>query len=233
MPRFGLIGYPIAGSLSPVLFRQAYGGKWQYDLIEESDFEDAWRRFSDSYDAVNVTAPYKADALLRADLPSEECRGIGACNILVKTNGGVAAHNSDCLAVKSILSEHGLTDGTALVIGCGGAGKAAAYAARSLGLEAVVCNRTTARAAGARPLDEIPLLAQVSDVIIYTLPCPIPQMEGVRCHILLEANYKTPALADTGAADVYIPGKEWLRRQAILGYALMTGETPDAGAMRI
>lgn len=232
-PAFGLMGYPIEHSLSPVLFRQAYSGKWDYDLIEEAEFGRAWERFIGHYQAVNVTAPYKCDAFLRSDIASEECRRIGACNILVKTGKGIEAHNSDCLAVKSLLAEQEIEDGTVLIIGNGGAGKAAAEAARSLGMNTVVCNRTADSASGIRPLAEIPLLASVCDIIIYTLPCPIPEMDGVRCSILMEANYRTSSYADGQAADKYISGKEWLRRQAILGYGLMTGEAPDAEAMDI
>lgn len=232
-PAFGLMGYPIEHSLSPVLFRQAYSGKWDYDLIEEAEFGRAWERFIGHYQAVNVTAPYKCDAFRKADFHSEECRRIGACNILVKTDKGIEAHNSDCLAVKSLLAEQEIEDGTVLIIGNGGAGKAAAEAARSLGMDTVVCNRTADSTAGIRPLAEISLLASVCDIVIYTLPCPIPEMDGVRCSILMEANYRTPSYVDGQAADKYIPGKEWLRRQAILGYGLMTGEAPDAEAMDI
>lgn len=233
MDRFGLIGYPIAGSLSPMLFSQAYHGRRAYDLIEEPDFERAWERFLSEYKAVNVTAPYKEAAFARADLPSEASRAIGACNILVRTEKGVAAHNSDFLGVKSILSELDVTAGTTLVIGYGGAGKAAEAAARALGYDVVVCNRSTDKAAGIRPLEEIPLLAGISDVVIYTLPCPIPETAGMQCPVLLEANYRTPSLERAPGIGRYVSGREWILRQAVLGYALMTGEEPDSNNMSL
>ena len=34
MKKFGLIGHPISHSLSPALFKAAYGGKYAYELIE-------------------------------------------------------------------------------------------------------------------------------------------------------------------------------------------------------
>ena len=101
--KFGLIGYPIAHSQSPELFRKAYGGRYAYDLIEEADFYRAWQRFLDGYDAVNVTAPFKEPALRRADLPAPECLKIGATNLLVKTPEGVKAWNSDYLGVLELL----------------------------------------------------------------------------------------------------------------------------------
>jgi hypothetical protein len=38
MRKFGLIGHPIAHSLSPHLFKAAYDGKFRYDLIEGESF---------------------------------------------------------------------------------------------------------------------------------------------------------------------------------------------------
>ena len=59
MKRFGLIGNPVAGSLSPRLFEAAYGGRYAYDLIEGAVFDTSWQRFLDDYDGINITAPFK------------------------------------------------------------------------------------------------------------------------------------------------------------------------------
>ena len=68
MKKFGLIGYPIATSGSPALFRAGYGGRYSYDLIEEPDFATAFDRFVAGYDGINVTAPFKIDAFRKADI---------------------------------------------------------------------------------------------------------------------------------------------------------------------
>ena len=96
MKRFGLIGYPIAHSLSPALFEAGYDGRYPYDLIESEDFETAHERFLKEYDGINVTAPFKELALKKADIISEECKAIGATNLLIKTPDGITAYNSDC-----------------------------------------------------------------------------------------------------------------------------------------
>ena len=64
MKKFGLIGNPVKGSKSPLLFNAAYNGMTQedgsaysYDLIEEDGFENAWEHFLNDYSAINVTAP--------------------------------------------------------------------------------------------------------------------------------------------------------------------------------
>ena len=102
--KFGLIGHPIAHSLSPALFKAGYDGRYPYDLIETPDFEEAYQRFLYDYDGINVTAPFKELAVQKADILSEECRIIGATNLLVKTTEGIKAYNSDYLGVRLWLS---------------------------------------------------------------------------------------------------------------------------------
>ena len=216
MDRFGLIGHPIAHSLSPALFTAAYGGKYPYDLIETPDFEEAWARFLSDYKAINVTAPFKGNAFERADWKSPECERAGATNLVVKTPDGLKAYNSDYLGVKALLEPLG--GGTAAVIGFGGAGKAALAAAEDLGFSCTLY-RHAEIALGVR-----------ADVIIYTLPRFAEGADRLECAHLIEANYKDPCLS---AHPGYIPGTEWLLQQAVTGYILMTGEQPDAAAMRI
>ena len=215
MDRFGLIGHPIAHSLSPALFRAAYGGKYAYDLIETPDFEEAWARFLAGYKAINVTAPFKGNAFERADWKSPECARSGATNLVVKTPEGLKAYNSDYLGVRALLEP--LARGTAAVIGFGGAGKAALAAAEDLGFD----TRLYRHAEIAQGVS--------ADVIVYTLPRFAEGADRLECAHLLEANYKDPCL--TGHPG-YIPGTAWHLMQAVLGYALMTGEQPDPVPMR-
>ena len=215
MDRFGLIGHPIAHSLSPALFTAAYGGKYPYDLIETPDFEEAWARFLADYKAINVTAPFKGDAFARVDWRSPECGRVGATNLVVKTPEGTRAYNSDYLGVKALLEPLGCR--TAAVVGYGGAGKAALAAAEDLGLDTRLF-RHAEIARGVR-----------ADVIIYTLPRAVEGIDRLDCTHLLEANYKDPCLA---GCPGYIPGSAWLLAQAVTGYALMTGEQPDPEPMR-
>ncbi len=214
MDKFGLIGHPIAHSLSPALFTAAYGGRYVYDLIETPDFDEAWRRFLAGYRAINVTAPFKGDAFARVDWRSPECERAGATNLVVKTPEGTKAYNSDYRGVKALLAPLGCR--SAAVVGYGGAGKAALAAAEDLGLDTRLYRHAEV-AGGVR-----------ADVIIYTLPRAVEGIDRLDCAHLLEANYKDPCLAGRPG---YIPGSAWLLMQAVTGYALMTGEEPDASAM--
>ena len=215
MDKFGLIGHPIAHSLSPALFTAAYGGKYVYDLIETPDFDEAWRRFLAGYKAINVTAPFKGDAFARVDWRSPECERAGATNLVVKTPEGTKAYNSDYRGVKALLAPLGCR--SAAVVGFGGAGKAALASAEDLGLDTRLYRH--AEVAG----------GVQADVIIYTLPRAVEGIDRLECAHLLEANYKDPCLAGRPG---YIPGSAWLLMQAVTGYALMTGEEPDPAPMR-
>lgn len=233
MEKFGLIGYPIAHSLSPKLFKEAYDGRWDYDLLEYTDFETAWNIFlSGPYKAINITAPFKARAAAACDVRSAEVVASGAANIAVKRDDGLHAHNSDVLAVKHLLSSaqfphssaplstsHAIASSASplkvAVIGGGGAGRAALVAAESLGLSCRLYHH-----------DELAQGPIEADTIVFTLPRAVPGLENLRCNTLIEANYKDPCCASLPHFAHYISGIEWLRLQAALGYALMTSLEP-------
>lgn len=219
MNRFGIIGWPVAHSLSPELFSGVCGGRYPYDLIETPDFDEAWNRFTRDYRAVNVTMPFKekaarkaielADAAGRPELIGPEVRRTGAANILKMTPGGIVARNSDYLGVR-LLIERMLKEGESIrsiaVIGFGGAGKAATAAAEDCGIDVRVY-RHDGISAGVK-----------ADLIIYTLPKKVNGTDKLDCRLLLEANYLDPCLTSHPG---YIPGTEWLKAQASTGYGLM------------
>lgn len=228
MIRFGLIGDPISHSVSPEIFAKAYGGHWPYDLIEGADFNASWKRFLNEYQAINITAPFKEPAfreVMANGVMDAEVQAIGAINIAVKeADGRIHGYNSDFLGVMKVLRDHGFGEGvTVVVAGFGGAGKAAAAAGKALGCDVVICNRTR-HTPDIRPLEELPVLAGVADLLIYTLAFPIPELDGLEVPAILEANYRTPCLAGRPG---YIPGTEWHKAQAVTGYPLMTGEPAD------
>ena len=251
MKKFGLIGHPIAHSLSPSLFNAAYDGKYAYDLIEGEDFESSYQRFIEEYDAINVTAPFKELAFAKADILSEECQSTGATNLLVKTKEGIKAYNSDYLGVRLWIKM--VSDGLksvlppkVLIVGTGGAGKAAAEAARSLGYEVILMNRTR-YSEETKPLSEFREAFRTADIIIYNLPVRLPEldqlghedfMEEKPKHIL-EANYRNPSfdkelihkLKGLHPMLEYTAGETWLLLQAVTGYEIFTGETPDLEKM--
>ena len=271
--KFGLIGHPIARSLSPGLFTAAYDGRYPYDLIHGEDFETSYQRFLEKYDGINVTAPFKELAYANADIHSEECRLARAANLLVKTPEGVKAYNSDLLGVRLWLQE--CVDGvgtkrspsddrkqkmTALIAGTGGAGRAAAAAAVTLGLKVILMNRNIERAeklaedlrdmgyeAEVRTMDDFRECFREADIIIYNIPTRIPELDTLtdsdfatgKPKFTLEANYKDPSFNETFIKRMtqanplarHSGGRTWLLYQALTGYEIFTGERPDLQRM--
>ena len=248
--RFGLIGHPIAHSLSPALFKAGYEGRYPYELIEGEDFEESYRKFLEEYDGINVTAPFKELAFAKADILSPECESVGATNLLVKTPQGVKAFNSDFLGVRMWLEEVAaevLTEKiSVLIVGLGGAGKAAAAAAESLGMKVVRMNRTV-RDEKTRPLDDFKECFREADIIVYNIPTGIQALNELtdkdftpgKPKFILEANYKDPSFGKEILAKMqtanplarYTGGKTWLLYQAVTGYEIFTGEKPDLAGM--
>jgi 3-dehydroquinate dehydratase/shikimate dehydrogenase len=235
MKRFGLIGNPVAGSLSPLLFAAAYGGRYPYDLLEGAEFGASWQRFLDGYDGINITAPFKLDAFRSVDVLTDGARLCGAVNLAVKTPEGIAGYNTDVNGVEMAVEETGLNVSEALVVGCGGAGRAAAVAAMRMGCKVTLANRTAERAtalASDLGCDWVPveMLGDLSpDLVVYTVPGPMDGLPDFSGAVVLEANYRTPCLEGRGRA--YVSGRRWLLYQAVTGYSIFTGETPDTAAM--
>lgn len=240
--KFGLIGHPISLSLSPRIFAAAYGGKFRYDLIEGADFKASWQRFLDEYDGINVTAPFKEMAYAAADILSPEVARIKASNLLVKTvvdgHTLVKAYNSDYLGVRRCLEENGICAGDeVLVIGFGGAGKAALAAAEDLGALVTVANRTPSKCPGAISLDGIG--RKHWRCVVYALAMPVEGLASLDTSCIVEANYKKPsfsggildAIKENNPDLVYIAGTRWHFWQAAEGYALFTGVKPDCEKM--
>ncbi len=228
--RLGLIGFPIEHSESPHLFHD-FDPSIVYDLIETESFEEGFEIFKKGYDAVNITAPFKEEAFLRADFHSNICKMIGASNLLIKKEEGVEAHNTDFVGVtNSILKGCDKIEGLkTLVIGCGGAGRAAAIASLSLNLETTIINRHQEKtlefidslkksgyhSPAAANFSDIKELVNQNDIIIYTLPLSIDAILNIDFSgkLVIEANYRNPSL-DTKKCAKYIGGREWLTFQA-------------------
>ncbi|MBQ2112589.1 MAG: hypothetical protein II194_05120 [Bacteroidales bacterium] len=134
----------------------------------------------------------------------------------------------------------------ALIVGLGGAGKAAAAAAESLGMEVIRMNRTV-RDDETRPLSDFRECFREADIIIYNIPTTIPELSELsdedfgdgKPKFILEANYRNPSFDETLLKKMkeanpmigYTSGKIWLLYQAVTGYEIFTGEKPDLNKM--
>lgn len=243
MKHFALIGNPISHSKSPALFKAAYGTtKYSYTLIEKPTCKEAMEEFlNGEYTGINVTSPFKDQVMQYVTHPDRISSLLGSANIIIKEGNDILSYNSDYYGVYNTIKPYITATTNALVIGAGGAGKAAALAAQDLGCTTYLANRSRDNAynyatrIGATyiTLDEIPNVINNINIIIYSLSVKIPQLENTSLKeiIFFEANY---AHANYNNYNVkhYIEGREWLYNQAIPAFKLFTKEEPECNNMK-
>lgn len=132
--RYGLIGYPLGHSFSPLLHRRLADIDYELFPLPEEQFEAfmAARDFS----AVNVTIPYKQRVLSYCDRLTPAAQRCGSVNLLKKERDGtLTGDNTDLAGLTFLLRQNGweLTGKTVVILGSGGTGHTAKAAAAELG----------------------------------------------------------------------------------------------------
>lgn len=153
MKRLAVLGHPVGHSRSPAMHNAALAelglaGEWAYEAIDVApdELEPRVRAMAgDGFVGANVTVPHKGAALSLADSLSETAREIGAANTLSFEEAEIRADNTDAQGLLDALpaSPAGMA---ALVLGAGGAARAAVWALVREGAEVAVWNRTGLRA---------------------------------------------------------------------------------------
>ena len=148
----GVCGWPVAHSRSPQMHNAALAAAglddWRYLRLPlpAELFDETVRALpAAGFRGVNVTIPHKHAALAVSDRASEAALAIGAANTLTFEDGAIVADNTDAPGLLAALPEPP-AGRTALVLGAGGAGRAAAWALISAGAVVTIWNRTPERA---------------------------------------------------------------------------------------
>jgi shikimate dehydrogenase len=122
--------------------------EWSYEAIDVRPDRFATRvraMVGEGFVGANVTVPHKLAALALADRASTAAGEIGAANTLSFREGRIAADNTDGVGLIAALDESP-RGRRALVLGAGGAGRAAVWALAREGAAVEVWNRTPRRA---------------------------------------------------------------------------------------
>lgn len=152
MQVFGLLGNPVGHSLSPPMHEAAYTAldmDARYVTFEPDpeNIEQALRGARAlGIVGLNVTIPFKQDVFSFVD-PDPLAARIGAVNTIDISTG--TGYNTDAEGVVRALRAHDVElseRGTAVVVGAGGAGRAAAFALADEGMTVHIVNRTVERA---------------------------------------------------------------------------------------
>jgi shikimate dehydrogenase len=146
--RFALVGDPVAHSKSPLMHAAALrelGLPHTYEAIRvTADGLPAMIQAlrDGTFAGLNVTVPHK---LLAARLADEaHTFGTEAANTLVRADDArIVAHTTDVTALREELGSLGSREGRALVLGSGGAARAAIAALEALGVKDVAVRART------------------------------------------------------------------------------------------
>ncbi len=263
----GLLGWPVHHSLSPAMHNAAFralGLDWAYlplAVPPESLPEALAGLKALGFRGVNVTIPHKEKVLAGLDEVAPEARSLGAVNTVVITDGRLAGHNTDVAGFLAALDTAGCAPCRAVVLGAGGAARAAVYALLSRGVTVIVANRSPQRAQGlvaslsapSRRADTCTLETQPlrdalsrSDLLVNATPAGMwpdvdatPLPAGTRLHdglAVMDLVYnplETLLLRQARQAGAKtINGLDMLIHQGAAAFRLWTGQDPPLAIMR-
>jgi shikimate dehydrogenase len=247
---FAVVGNPVLHSKSPLLFNRSFRenkDRAVYTRITAEDVPEAAFLFKGiGLSGMNITSPFKQSILNELDKTESAIAAIGAVNTVVKDKGLLTGYNTDHVGVTSSLKGLGLCleERHCLVLGAGGAGRAAAYGLIEEGSHVTLVNRTYDKAVEAAstldcqaaPMDKLRPLLEKTEIIVSALA---PRINPIRkewlspSHIVLDANYPSSPLHRMALSQgcTVIRGEEWLLNQALPVYKLFTGRDIDRKSM--
>lgn len=260
------LGLPNRASRSPIMHNAGLGHlgiPYVFLAFEpvEKDLEDVFRgmralgiRF------FSITKPYKQTAMPFLDAIDPVARTIGAVNTVVNDGGKLTGYNSDWIGAADAIEEAApLAGKRVLLVGTGGAGRAAAYGCRERGARVHVYNRTGERAVdlarefgldGAGGLEDL-AREKDWDVIVNTTSVGmagagaesgspvsadlLARSAGGRPGVILDAVIfpkETVLLrAAKAAGHICVPGARMTLLQALFQFRLYTGCEPPRDIM--
>ncbi len=225
-----VIGKPVAYSKSPLMFNPLFEKHkidCYYTRVASIGLDDALETMKRlNFRGFNSTMPYKKELLEKVDYVSNEASKIEGVNTVVFEDG-LKGFNTDWKgAVEPVLKRiKKISTDKVLVVGAGGAGRAALYGFGKFGCNLILANRNEQRGkivaekfkAKFVPLSEINSVLTQCSIIVYTLPVKI-DMRLSLCRegtVFFSAIYKENFYGtDCGRYGLYyIGGEEWLIEQ--------------------
>jgi len=192
---YGVVGNPVAHSLSPAMLNAAFRRERVnsvYLPLQTSSISDLLTLIREvPLSGLSVTMPFKQSILKHLQKTDPLSEKIGALNTVVRSQEGkLYGFNTDVAAIVRPLEKRlALKNAKILVIGAGGAARAAVFGLRDKGAEVFIFNRTLltaqklAREAKAKTVKREQLVKSNFDVILNATPIG---MAGSKSQSLLE-----------------------------------------------
>src|SRR6202049_1991868 len=245
---YGVAGDPVAHSLSPAIMNAALRREnvnGVYLALHAKTLKDLLSCVRDiPIHGLSITMPYKEAILKHLDNTDSHTTKIGACNTVVRAQDGkLYGFNTETAGVVRPLERRltTLQDAKILVLGAGGAARAAVFGLKERGAEVFILNRSLAaaqklaRRAHARSIKRADLKKLSFDVIINATPVCIGnsresplQEKEINTRYVFDMIYDPPEtrllqLAKERGAQI-IPGIEMFVHQAARQFEIWTGK---------
>jgi shikimate dehydrogenase len=252
---FGILGRPVAHSLSPVMHNAAFrhlGMNAVYVAFPVTELRKAVAGVRGlGIGGVSVTIPFKEEIIPLIDALDPRAAEIGAVNTVVNRDGRLTGYNTDWLgAVAALTAKISLTGRHVLILGTGGASRAIAYGIIHEGGQVTLTDidqtraAALAREAGAEvmPLDALDRCD--ASILVNATPVGMtPDVDGIpinpdllgRFEVIMDIVYQPLQTRLLREAEAHgcasIDGLQMLIHQATAQFELFTGQEAPAEIM--
>ncbi|UCE44850.1 MAG: shikimate dehydrogenase [Methanobacteriota archaeon] len=259
----GLIGHPVAHSVSRPMQEAALKSVGLNGIYLPLDIPPKRMTrttvntlFDIGFDGLNVTVPNKRLASRMCDLRRPHAVSTDSVNTLLRRKGKLVGENSDTVGFEKLLSSEkvAVDNASALVIGAGGAARAACWMLRDGGADVTVSARRikpASEVAGmcggkAVPYSTLETMAEEYDIVVNATPIgtkgtdqgrkSLPKGVLANARVLVDLVYNPPETPSMRAVRKRgrpaHGGLEMLVRQGEEAFIIWTGLKPDVGSMR-
>lgn len=261
---FHIFGNGISFSISPTIHNAGfahYGLPYKYDIRESETIDESADLIrAKTFGGGSVTMPHKLQVHKFCQRQTESAQLIGAINtLIISDDGTITGDNTDWSGLHALIRDQNketkIAPKAGLVVGAGGAARAALYAMHQANIKSIyVFNRTKTNAERVRDdfapifpitvLESLELLPEPIDVIIATIPAHIttqatwdPLLHHVsKAGLCVEMSYKpsyTPLMAAAAKWSGWrvLNGLDVLLAQAFDQFRLWTGLEPPKEIM--
>src|SRR5271155_64629 len=221
---YGVAGNPIRSSLSPIMMNTAFRRETVnavYLALQANKLADLLKLVHEiPIQGLSVTMPLKQEIMAHLEKTDPLSAKIGACNTVLRQDGKLYGFNTDVAGITGPIEKRMSLRGTkALVLGAGGAARAAVFGLRDKGAEVFILNRTSetaqklARQSGSKTIKKDALSKTTFDVIVNATPVGMAGVKGAP--ILEAADLNTKLVFDLVYNPLETPLLRLARQQSI------------------
>jgi 3-dehydroquinate dehydratase / shikimate dehydrogenase len=189
---YGVAGNPIKSSLSPVMMNTAFQRETVnavYLALQTHKITDLLKLVHEiPLQGLSVTMPHKQEIMAHLEKTDPLSAKIGACNTVLRAQDGkLYGFNTDVAGIVGPLEKRmSLRGAKALVLGAGGAARAAVFGLRDKGADVFILNRTAetaqklAKQSGSKTIKKEAVAKTPFDVIINATPIGMAGQKGAQ-----------------------------------------------------